>query len=441
MDDETRTFPMKRGGFPVRALRVEVISGPDIGQAADGSLDRIRVGTADGNDLALTDPTVSRFHLEVVRRDERIAVIDHGSTNGTRIGPVHLRAAEVSVDPGAVIEIGATRIRVEDGAVLMMDLGSVNGFHGVIGRSPAIRRLTASLEKLSSKDASVLLIGESGTGKEVLARAVHNAGNRKSGPLVTLDCGAISPSLFVSELMGHERGAFTGADRTRPGAFERAHQGTLFIDEVGELPLEMQTALLGVIERRRVLRVGAKSEVPVDVRVIAATNRDLKAAVNAGKFRLDLYFRLAVVTLHVPPLRERPDDISLLLEHFLREEGDLAPVETHFDASKIGELKKHDWPGNVRELKNFVLATLATGEMPAIQPLTDVAASATGLAWPHSLLDARYRDARRQLSESFEPVYLRRLMDRAQGNIREAARLASMDRSYLMDLLARHGFR
>ncbi len=439
--EETKTVPKKLGGYPVRAVHVEVVAGRDAGKRVtsgtpDEGSERIRVGTAEGNELLLSDPTVSRFHVEIVRRADRLLLIDHRSTNGTRIGAVTLRGAECEIAPGASIIIGETTLSVSEGPVVMLELGSTTGFGGVLGRSAAIRRLTASLEKLAEKTAAVLLVGESGVGKEVAARALHEGGPRRSGPFVTLDCGAIAPSLFVGELMGHERGAFTGADFARPGVFERAHGGTLLLDEIGELPLEHQSALLGLLERRKVRRLGGRDELGFDVRVVAATNRDLKAAVNAGTFRLDLYFRLAVVTLHVPPLRDRVEDIPILVESFLREEG-TSPASTPFSKEKLAELARHEWPGNVRELKNFVLATLATGEAPSIEATGKLGPStAAGAA-----LDSPYRQARKELLEGFEVAYLRRLLERSQGNVREAARIAEMDRSYLIELLSRHGLR
>lgn len=437
--EETKTVPKKLGGYPVRAVHVEVVAGRDTGKrvaggAPDGS-ERIRIGTAEGNDLVLGDPTVSRFHVEIVRRADRLLIIDHRSTNGTRIGAVTLRGAECEIAPGVSIMIGETTLSIAEGPVVMLELGSSAGFGGVLGRSPSIRRLTASLERLAEKNAPVLLVGESGVGKEVAARALHEGGSRRSGPFVTLDCGAIAPSLFVGELMGHERGAFTGADLARPGVFERAHGGTLLLDEIGELPLEHQSALLGLLERRKVRRLGGRDEVGFDARVVAATNRDLKAAVNAGTFRLDLYFRLAVVTLHVPPLRDRVEDIPVLVDSFFREEG---ATSAPFSKEKLAELARHEWPGNVRELKNFVLATLATGEAPSIEAADKLGQKNTS---PSAALDGPYRQARRELLEGFELAYLRRLLERSQGNVREAARIAEMDRSYLIELLSRHGLR
>ncbi|MCZ7683815.1 MAG: sigma 54-interacting transcriptional regulator [Sandaracinaceae bacterium] len=234
----------------------------------------------------------------------------------------------------------------------------------LIGRSEVMRRAMAWVKRAARSDASVLLVGESGTGKELVARAIHDDGKRAEQPFVTVDCGALAPTLVASELFGHEKGAFTGADRQRAGALEMANHGTLFLDEIGELPSELQPALLGALERRTFRRVGGQAEVPVDVRVIAATNRDLRSEVNSGGFRLDLYYRLAVLRLELPPLRARTGDVVLLIEHFLRERGSPGPVSELFSEAELAELSRHHWPGNVRELRNLVEATLALGAPP-----------------------------------------------------------------------------
>jgi DNA-binding NtrC family response regulator len=297
----------------------------------------------------------------------------------------------------------------------------------------------------------VLVVGESGTGKELIARAVHELGARARGPFVTVDCGALSPSLVAGELFGHERGSFTGAEKRHAGAFERADGGTLFLDEVGELPAAQQASLLGVLERRRFRRVGGSDEVAVDVRVVSATNRDLRAQVNGGGFRLDLYYRLAVVTLRVAPLRERAEDVPLLVEHFAREYGHAGPVAELFAPAAMVALQGYGWPGNVRELKNMVLATMAMGEPPLDElaahqgPRDEPAVAGAKGDGPEgaaaSLLDVPYRDARAAVLEDFETRYLRRLIERTAGNVTRASREAQMDRSHLIDMLRKHGLR
>jgi DNA-binding NtrC family response regulator len=271
----------------------------------------------------------------------------------------------------------------------------------------------------------VLVIGESGTGKERVAEALHALSPRKAAPLVTVDCGALPSALLASELFGHERGAFTGADRTHPGAFERAAKGTLFLDEIGELPAADQASLLGVLERKRFRRVGGTSELELGARVIAATNRDLRAEVNTGRFRPDLYHRLAVVSLRIPPLRDRSEDIPLLVEHFARELGADGSIEQLFGSEQLARWRRGPWPGNVRELRNAIEAALLVG----IAPSEAIVTSDTGLP--------PYKDARARLLADFERDYLSRLLAEAGGNVSAAARLAKMDRSHLIDLLRR----
>jgi len=285
----------------------------------------------------------------------------------------------------------------------------------------------------------VLLHGESGTGKELIARAIHERGPRHKKPFVTVDCGSLSPGLVASELFGHERGAFTGAERRHEGAFERANGGTVFLDEIGELSPSLQATLLGVLERRRFRRVGGSSELEVDVRVVSATHRDLRALVNAGQFRLDLYFRLAVVKLDVPALRLRSDDLELLIAHFLREAGSEASVESLFPKDTLASMRAYAWPGNVRELRNLVEATLAMGEAPPLDALqsADTPSSGAVLPGPEKL----YKDARAEVLQRFEHFYLSKLLELTKGNVSAAARHAKMDRSHLIELLQRHHLR
>jgi DNA-binding NtrC family response regulator len=271
---------------------------------------------------------------------------------------------------------------------------------------------------------------------ELGARALHELGPRAAGPLVTVDCGSLAPTLVASELFGHERGAFTGADRQHVGAFEAAHGGTVFLDEIGELPPAVQATLLGVLERRKLRRVGGRADIAVDVRVVAATHRDLRAEVNRGGFRLDLFHRLAVVTLELPPLRERTDDIPLLVEHFLRDAGWTAPIAQLISPPAMTALAKLPFPGNIRELRNLVEAAVAMGEVPAV----DVGAAAGPAPSPLAMaadLAAPYKDARAAVIEQFEAAYVAALLARTEGNVSAAARLARMTRSHLIDLIAK----
>ena len=431
---DARTIPYGSAGLPIRTLAIEIVEGPAAGLARMAESDTLTLGTADGNDVVIADPTVSRYHLELIRRPDGIQVIDAGSLNGTFAGTVRVERAVVP--PGTTLRLGKTALRVGDGQNVTVELHRSEALAGLRGRTPVMRRLLHSIERAAQSDAAVLLVGESGTGKEVIARALHDVGPRKRGPFVTVDCGALAPTLVASELFGHERGAFTGADRQHAGAFERASGGTLFLDEIGELPPALQATLLGVLERRRFRRLGGKTEIVVDVRVVSATHRDLRAEVNANTFRLDLYYRLAVVVMKVPPLRERAEDVPLLVEHFLRECGHDGPIEALISPAAMKQLMGHHWPGNVRELRNLIEATVAMGETPQLDGV-----SAGGGATPDALVALPYKEARAQVLADFEGRYLRALLERSRGNVSQAAREARMDRSHLIDLLTRHGLK
>jgi DNA-binding NtrC family response regulator len=424
-----------QAALPVGTLKVEVVEGPDAGRSHEAGSESLSVGTADGNDLVLGDRTVSRFHLELRRRDDGVLVRDCGSTNGTRVGA--LRVERAVVPPGTVVHVGATTLRVGEGPRGTVPLHDGDALLGLRGRSAAMRRLMEQLTRAARTDAAVHVVGESGTGKELIARALHELGPRAGRPFVTVDCGALAPTLVASELFGHEKGAFTGADRQRAGAFEAAHGGTIFLDEIGELSPPLQATLLGVLERRRFRRLGGQKDLAVDVRLVTATHRDLRAEVNAGTFRLDLYYRLAVVVLAVPALRERAEDVPLLVEHFLRELGHDGPIEELISTATMRSLAQHYWPGNVRELRNLVEATMAMGEAPSLEPATPIAGGD-----PFGpLLGRSYKEARTELLAAFEKRYLPALLERAGGNVSRAAREARMDRSYLIELLERHGLK
>ena len=414
----------------VTTLRVEVVDGPDRGKSATQS-DALAIGTAKDNALALADFTVSRYHLEIRGAGGGIEIRDLGSTNGTYVGAVRVERAIVPA--GTLIRLGGTTIRADDAGKRTVPLDDrTHSFAGMRARSPEMVRLFRDIERVATAPTSVLIVGESGTGKERVAEALHAHSGRAGEPLVTIDCGALASTLLASELFGHERGAFTGADRVHVGAFERAGAGTVFLDEIGELPPADQAALLGVLERRRIRRVGGTAEIEVGARVIAATNRDLRAEVNTARFRHDLYHRLAVVVLRIPPLRDRRDDIPLLVEHFAHELGAAGSIEALFGSELLARWQKHPWPGNVRELRNAVEAALVVG--PPADASGELPAAADGPL-------PTYKDARAQVVGEFERGYLTRLMAEANGNVSLAARTARMDRSHLIDLLQRHGLK
>ncbi|HEX5101910.1 MAG TPA: sigma 54-interacting transcriptional regulator [Polyangiaceae bacterium] len=434
MTDSTTRFS-KVPVVSVKTLSVTVIGGPDRGLVRETEQELLTVGTAAGNDLRLTDDTVSRFHLELVRGALGIELRDLKSSNGTWFGPARIERGIVPT--GAELELGRSRLRIAEGKEGTVELHAEAELDDIKGESGAMRRLMSQVTTAARAAVPVLVIGESGTGKELVARALHEHGERASGPFVTFDCSATVPSLIASELFGHEKGAFTGADHRHLGAFERAHGGTLFLDEIGELPAALQPQLLGALERKRIRRVGGQVEIPVDVRVVSATNRDLRSEVNAGTFRLDLYYRIAVVLLKVPALRDRIDDLPVLIAHFLRECGHSGSVETFLSANELETLSAYRWPGNVRELRNWVEATLAMGESPELRehdpPKTDAAEVAGGL------YGMSYKDARRTVLDAFEARFLKQLLELTAGNVAAAARRAQMDRTYLIKLLQRHG--
>ncbi len=437
MSSEAGTRLKPRPRLPVFSVRVEVVDGPDRGRVAVADAGELSIGTASTNALVLTDPTVSRFHAEISLRRGRLHVADPGSTNGTRIGPVLLRSAEVELDAGAELVLGDTRVRIDLATSEQPPAQRLERFGQLWGAAASMRQPIADLVRVSAADVPVLLHGESGTGKELAARALHDHGARAGQPFVTVDCGAIAPSLVASQLFGHERGAFTGADRRHLGAFEQAHGGTVFLDEVGELPADLQAMLLGVLERRRFQRVGGRETVAVDVRVVSATHRDLRAAVNAGSFRLDLYYRLATVRVALPPLRDRLEDLRPLVQLLLVELGSTRTADEVFDHDAFVAFERHPWPGNVRELRNVVAGTLALGRATPLDPVPAAAPAGSDTS-DESLFALDFRDAKRVVLDRFERHYLERLLARVGGNLRAASRESKLERNHLTELVRRH---
>ncbi|MBF5044896.1 FHA domain-containing protein [Aggregicoccus sp. 17bor-14] len=310
------------------------------------------VGKDAGNDLVLQDRFISGRHLKVTRNDAVFHVVDQQSTNGTFLGPV--RIFDVEVPLPTTLRVGETELVLE--AALPASAAAAkkdSAFHGILGQDASMRQLTELIQRVAPSSAAVAILGESGTGKELVARALHACSGRAGAPLIPVNCAAISKELIESELFGHEKGSFTGATNARKGAFEEADGGTLFLDEIGELPLDLQAKLLRALESGEIKRVGASRPMNVDVRVVAATNRDLLAAAREGKFREDLYYRLCVIPLHLPPLRNRRGDVLALAEHFVRT---FAPKgqSVRLTPAAAERLQAHAWPGNVRELRNVV---------------------------------------------------------------------------------------
>jgi len=342
--------------------------------------------------------------------------------------------------------------------------GSRRSLGEFVTLSSSMHEFLETARRVVESDSSLLILGETGVGKERLARSIHHDGRRGPGPFLAVNCGALPEGLLESELFGHERGAFTGASRTRRGYFEQADGGTLFLDEIGELPLHLQVALLRVLEERRVRPLGGERTVPVDVRIIAATNRDLERDVEGKRFRADLYYRLAVVTLTIPPLRERVEDIPRLIDSFVEEMGARlrSPVRS-FDADAIRAMQAYPWPGNVRELINVVERTLLLCRRDVVR-LADLPRAVSGAAvegvvaagaaragdrpdddrleaLASRLADRPIREARRELSERFERAYWAELLTRTRGRIGETARLGGITERSLYDRMVRLGLR
>ena len=419
----------------VRRFSLRVVEGPAVGATWQSTGDRCSIGSHPRNDLVVEDPTVSRFHCEVVIDDSGVHVRDLQSRNGTVLDGVTVR--EAFLRAGSLLRLGKTVLQFELGLEInRIPLSEATHFGTLTGVSAAMRAAFTMLACAAESDATVLLEGETGTGKSQAARSIHREGPRRDGPFVIVDCGAILGNLLESELFGHEKGAFTGATERRVGAFEEASGGTLFLDEIGELPLDLQPKLLRAIEAREVRRVGSNVHRPVDVRVIAATNRELRAEVNLGRFRADLYFRLAVITIAVPPLRQRPDDIPALVDDLLASlRAPPEQAEQLRAPAFLAKLRHAAWPGNVRELRNFLERCIV---LRSLFPVAEAepAAEHDGFAVDPA---APYASERDRVLAEFERRYFRGLLRLHDGKVARAAGAAGIDRAYLYRLLRRHG--
>ena len=462
MSDVTTTIAQpERRQIHIRKGRLTCVAGANTGTSWLVEGDITRIGSIRDSDVLLRDSTVSRNHAEIVRTREGVLLRDCGSTNGTYVGNVRVR--EVYLTPETRFRVGKSElIFTPADEVIEITPSESDRLDAMVGRSYAMRELFGIIERVAPTDLTAMITGETGTGKELVSRAVHNLSRRNRGPFRVFDCGAAPENLIESELFGHARGAFTGAIQEREGLFEAAQGGTVFLDEIGELPLDLQPKLLRVLEQREVKRVGSTRTTRIDVRVVAATNRDLREEGRAGRFREDLYYRLAVVELRLPPLRERLMDMPLLVDHLLKRatynpgvRGISKEVQHIFEA--------YHWPGNVRELNNVIERALpfSDGPLVTLDALPEALRAARGNqsasrggagGWKGggragagdsggAITDTPFKDAKESLIEAFEREYLIDLLDRYSGNISRAARAADMDRKSITRLLKKHNIR
>jgi DNA-binding NtrC family response regulator len=424
--------------------KLVVVTGPDRGQEITVEGTHVLIGTHDSCDLILTDPTVSRRHCEIVVQEDRYLLHDLNSTNGTSVGGTPV--VEAYLTPGARIEVGHSVVAFQPKKKWVRVAASESEWFGELyGRSNPMREIFGLFERVAPTELSVVIIGDTGTGKELAARAIHAKSHRSDRPFVVVDCGAVSQTLVESELFGHERGAYTGADRARAGAFELADGGTIFLDELGDLPPPLQPKLLRALEQREVKRLGAARPIAVDVRVIAATNRDLRAQVLSGKFREDLYYRLAEVVALLPPLRDRREDIPALAKLFLDAQARQGGTARELSPELVSVLESRPWPGNVRELRNVIrrACVLARSEILHPEDLPE-----PGLIRPRTqpldLSDVDnlpIKDAREKWAEPMEKEYLVRLIRRVNGDLDKAADIAGVHRKSVERLLRKHGIK
>jgi DNA-binding NtrC family response regulator len=397
----------------------------------------IVVGRSEGADVQLDDNEVSGVHCELRAITEGISVRDLGSTNGTFCSNVRIREAVLTGN--AELTVGNTHLVITaSGAKQRVELGYNDRFGSIVGASPKMRRVFSVLEKVAATPLSVLVLGETGTGKEGVARAIHDASSRRMGPFVVVDCGSIPQTLAESILFGHEKGAFTGANERRMGALAEANGGTLFLDELGELPIDLQPKLLRALSERQVKRIGGTAFDSIDVRIIAATRRDLSTEMNAGRFRSDLFFRIAQVRIELPPLRERLTDLPMLIEDICTRvhQAWAAPVVRNWIERRMAS---HDWPGNVRELVNVVSVAATLAQTP--DAIDDVLLLARDEQPTQSTQPATaFSDAKRQAIEQFERSYFAELSRRAKGNVSEMARQSGMERHHVRAYLRKYGF-
>jgi len=442
----------------VEGAVLRVVAGPDKGETCPLQTARVAVGTDQQCDLVLSDRSVSRRHVELQVQDAGYLVRDLESTNGTYFRSARIR--EALLRAGSELRLGAeTILRIDPGETRSSVVGARASFGRLVGTSEPMRQVYGILAAVAPTDVTVLIEGETGTGKELIAEELHRQSPRRTRIFSVLDCAALPPNLIESELFGHERGAFTGARTQRIGVFERSRGGMVFLDEIGELPLELQTRLLRVLDKRTVQRVGGNVPIAVDVRLVAATNRSLAEEVHAGRFRRDLYHRLSVVRVVAPPLRKRREDIPLLARHFLLQSG-VAEPEAILTPELLAVLTSRRWPGNVRELYNVVqrATVMIDGDAP-FDVVDDIGGADVASAREDGASSSRNGDPSRrlrcvhtesfwqqpfkvaldQLTGQFERAYFERLVETHGNNISALARESGIDRHRVRRLLRRRG--
>jgi DNA-binding NtrC family response regulator len=417
------------------AARLRIVHGPDAGLDVRLPGAGVVVGADTGCDVALRDPAVSARHVAIAPVPDGFDVEDLGSRNGTFLDGVRIGRARVAI--GATLHVGATAIQlIPAERPHLIEPSTAQSFGDLLGASRAMRSVYALLERASQVTSPVLLTGESGTGKELAARAIHAHSARRTGPFVVFDCGAASEALLTSDLFGHARGAFTGAHAERVGAFAAADGGTLFLDEIGELPLALQPKLLRMVESGEVTPLGTQTAARHDVRIVAATHRELWREVASGGFRGDLYYRLAVIEVRMPALRARREDIPALAAALLARAGVTAPPT----GTGVARLMAYGWPGNVRELRNVIARAVALAPGAAFEDMPILLAPAAH--HPPSPtdgvdLDRPWADVKSEVVDALEHAYFERLLERHGDNLTEAARIAGLERKYLYRVMQR----
>jgi DNA-binding NtrC family response regulator len=428
--DELPSFSKQnRGGIFV------VIKGPDRGESVRLQENKpVFFGSSPTCEMVLSDKTVSRRHMSAELSGDEVIVRDNESTNGTFIQGSRFK--EINIGFGAEVKLGRTVIKfLPDEEVVEPEPSAEESFGHLLGSDTKMRQMFKLLQDVAATDATVLIEGETGTGKELIAEEVHNHSLRRNGPFVVFDCGAVPRELIESALFGHVKGSFTGAITDRRGAFAEANGGTIFLDEIGEMALDLQPSLLRVLDKRAVRKVGSNTYEKIDVRVVAATNRDLRSEVAKKAFREDLYYRLAVIRVSVPPLRERGSDIPLLVSHFIQQFSSDRPLQA--TPEDLARIQRHSWPGNVRELRNTMerACLLSRGDTLNIDDaLQEDSAPALGIR-----TDLPFKEAKGQLVEMFEREYIEDLMRRHKMNLSAAAREAQIDRKHLRELIRKYG--